>query len=562
LVSFIVILVLVSLTVLTSVTYSRFQKENAAELFDAMEKARSASRAKSDFLSNMSHDIRTPMNAIVGMTNMAMQSMEEKDYGKVCGDLKIVQSSSRHLLSLINDVLDLSKIESGKMLLANEPYAIPLVMNSLNSMILPMCIAKSQDYRFHIVHLEHEFVIGDEVRLRQVLMNLLNNACKYTPNGGRIDFDIEERPNETEGTGLYEFRVRDNGIGIARDKLENVFEPFSREINTTVNQVEGTGLGLAIVRSVVDARGGTVRVESVKGKGSQFIVTVRLKIQDRRQALAEYADLRGKQILLVEEEKGSCDEVCRMLEEAGVSAECTDNLEYALKMASLNQGLYLLVILDCGKNPLRIIQTLRDTAPKQSILFLTCEEKMKELEEAALDAGADAVLEKPIFRSVLYSKILENIRGDRTGAGSEEFLTGKRILIADDVAINRMVAKLIFEHAGASVEQAESGREAVDKFMASEKGYYDAIMMDVMMPGMGGYEATALIRQAERSDAAEIPIVAMTANAFSEDIAKSLKAGMNGHINKPIEMDHVRQILTAIFEKKTDGSAEKPTEHF
>ena len=556
LVSFTVILILVSLTVLTSAAYSRFQKENAAELSDAMEKARSASRAKSDFLSNMSHDIRTPMNAIVGMTNMAMQSMQEKDYGKVSGDLKIVQSSSRQLLSLINDVLDLSKIESGKMMLANEPYAIPLAMNSLNSMILPLCIAKSQDYRIHYVHLEHEFVIGDEVRLRQVMMNLLNNASKYTPNGGRIDFYIEERPSETEGTGLYEFRVRDNGIGIAKDKLENVFEPFTREVNTTVNQVEGTGLGLAIVRSVLDARGGTVRVESEKGKGSQFIVTVALKIQDSRQALARYADLRGKQILVMEEEKGASEDVYRMLKEADVSVECTDNLEYALKMVSLNKNLYLLVLIDREKDPFKVIQAVRNAAPKQSILFLACEGKMRELEEAILAAGADAVLEKPVFRSVLYSKILENIRGENTGAGSEEFLTGKRILITDDVAINRMVAKLMFEHAGAAVEQAESGREAVDKFLASEKGYYDAIMMDIMMPGMGGYEATALIRQAERSDASEIPIVAMTANAFSEDIEKSLKAGMNGYINKPIEMENVRQILTDIFKKKTDGGAE------
>jgi len=245
-----------------------------------------------------------------------------------------------------------------------------------------------------------------------------------------------------------------------------------------------------------------------------------------------------------------------MLKEADVSVECTDNLEYALKMVSLNKNLYLLVLIDREKDPFKVIQAVRNAAPKQSILFLACEGKMRELEEAILAAGADAVLEKPVFRSVLYSKILENIRGENTGAGSEEFLTGKRILITDDVAINRMVAKLMFEHAGAAVEQAESGREAVDKFLASEKGYYDAIMMDIMMPGMGGYEATALIRQAERSDASEIPIVAMTANAFSEDIEKSLKAGMNGYINKPIEMENVRQILTDIFKKKTDGGAE------
>lgn len=543
----IIITILVMFTVALSALYSRYEKENARELSAAMEKARAASRAKSDFLSNMSHDIRTPMNAIVGMTNMAQLCLADHDYRNASADLKIVQSSSRQLLSLINDVLDLSKIESGKMVLAEEPYALPEAVEQASEVILPMILAKSQNYHIRIEKLRHEFIIGDQVRLKQVLINILNNANKYTPAGGQISFTAEELSSDLPNTAMVRFTIADTGIGIAREKLGGIFDPFTREVNTSVNQVEGTGLGLTIVKSIVDAAGGTVTVESEKEKGSEFIVTLPLRIQSEAEALERYSFLRGKKVLVVGQPGGSAEDSCRMLRQAGAECTCLNSVKAAAKAAADNTEDYLAVLIDREEGAQDAVLAIHEAAPGQTIILLVDNGKLMEIEQTALAAGVDGLLERPLFCSVLYDKIIAACNGKKAGTASDKYLLGKRILAVDDVEINRMIAQMILENAGAQVELAGNGQEAVEKIARSEPSYYDAVLMDVMMPVMGGYEATKIIRAMNRPDAAALPIVAMTANAFAEDAEKSLAAGMNGHINKPVEAGDVKAVLQGLL---------------
>lgn len=538
--SFVLIVVLVGLMIAMLVLYYHIEKQNAASLSRAMLQARAASNAKSEFLSNMSHDIRTPMNAIMGMTGMAMKSLAQQDCDSAAGSLKIVQTSSRQLLSLINDVLDLSRIESGKMLLATEPYALPDVVRDISEIIRPLCVAKEQRYDVEISEIRHEFILGDQVRLRQVLLNILNNANKYTPPGGRIRFAAVEKPSQVSGTALYQFTIEDNGIGIAPEKLDEIFRPFSREINSTVNQVEGTGLGLTIVKSIVDARGGSIHVDSEKGKGSVFTVLLPLLLQDTQKALQRYAPLRGKKLLVAEQESGASADLCAMLREVGIQVSTAANLPYAVK--AVQEELFPVVLVDRGRDGPEAVRAIRQAAPQQATILLAGAPAFK----AMADIEASAFLERPLFRSVLFERIMELCREDASSIPSEKYFTGRRLLIVDDMEINRLVVQLMLESAGAVVQQAENGRQALTMFQESPLGYYDAILMDVMMPVMGGYEATGLIRALSRADAS-VPIVAMTANAFLEDVKKSREAGMDAHISKPLQAENVRRVLLGLL---------------
>jgi two-component system sensor histidine kinase/response regulator len=517
------------------------------QLQSALKKAEDASKAKSTFLSNMSHDIRTPMNAIVGMSSLAKRAIEEQKYSTATDDIKIVQSSSKQLLGLINDVLDLSKIESGKMVLATEPYALPVVIQDIGSVILPLFLAKSQNYKVHVVRLIHEFVIGDQVRIKQVLLNLLSNANKYTPEGGNIDFYIEELEGGNETSGRFRFTVKDNGIGISEEKIGEIFDPFSREVNSTLNKVEGTGLGLTIVKNIVEARGGTVRVESKKGKGSAFVIELPLTIENRTDALKHYTVLKGRKALVLEETDGYSADIRIMLQDAGMECSCTSDTADAAHRIAADADLFLVAIVDQENRPVETIREIKNSAPKQSIILVACSGKLKELDSAAREAGADGTIEKPLFRSTLYDAIINAALGEGQGFDESMFLKGKRILVVDDVELNRMVATMLLESAGAEIERATGGKEAVDKFQASPIGFYDAVFMDVMMPDMNGYEATGIIRRLDRQDAVTVPIIAMTANAFAEDIKKSFEAGMNGHINKPIDMETIHRVLSEVL---------------
>lgn len=550
-ISFIIILVLVFLMIAMLLVYNRLEKENAAELSEASRKARAANAAKSEFLSNMSHDIRTPMNAIVGMTNMAAQGIAEGAYGQAAGNLKIVQASAKQLLGLINDVLDLSKIESGRMVLAREPFALPEVLQDVNAVMLPLCTARSQHYQVHCEGLQHEFLVGDAIRLRQVLTNLLNNANKYTQPGGEIDLFVEERPGDAPDCAQFTFSVRDNGIGIAKEKLAGIFEPFSREVNTTVNQVEGSGLGLTIVKKIVDAWGGTISVESEKGKGSTFTVVLPQPLQAEETIAARYPLLKDRRYLVLAAPDGAGRVLAALLEKRGASVVCASGAEEAAALAADPHASFAAALLDgeaCRKEE-AAIQAIRARAPALPLLVLaeqTEEEDSLFLHQAA---QADGILYKPLFGSLLYPKLEELASGGAKTPASDQYLRGRRLLVVDDVEINRLVAQMMLQNAGAVVEQAKSGQEAVDRFAAAQPGYYDAILMDVMMPVMGGYEATGLIRGMARPDAANIPIVAMTANAFVEDVRRSHEAGMDAHLNKPMEEAAVRDVLTRLLKR-------------
>ena len=551
----------IALMLLDAVLYYLFQKKIEKEkqerlevqeslngqLQVALKKAKDASQAKSTFLSNMSHDIRTPMNAIVGMSSLARHAIDLKEYSTALDDIKIVQSSSKQLLGLINDVLDISKIESGKMVLAKESYSIPIVIQDTSAVILPLFLAKSQDYQVHYVHLAHEFVIGDQVRMKQVLLNLLSNANKYTSEGGKIDFYIEELEDENETSGKFRFTVKDNGIGIAEDKLGEIFAPFTREVNTTVNKVEGTGLGLTIVKNIVEASGGTIGVKSKKGEGSAFTIDMPLILENQTEALKHYAVLNGRKALVLEEMNGYGSDVCGMLHEVGMDSSCTSDTTDAARRIIADKELFLVAIVDREEKPVEAIRAIRNAAPNQSIILVACNGKLKELDSAAREAGANGTIEKPLFRSTLYEAIINAALGEGQGFDESLFLKGKRILIVDDVELNRMVATMMLESTGAEIERAASGKEAVEKFKASPIGHYDVIFMDVMMPEMSGYEATGIIRRLDRKDAITVPIIAMTANAFAEDMKKSYEAGMDGHINKPIDLETIHRVLSEVM---------------
>jgi two-component system sensor histidine kinase/response regulator len=523
------------------------QESLNSQLQAALKKAEDASQAKSTFLSNMSHDIRTPMNAIVGMSSLAKRAIEEGKYSTATDDIKIVQSSSKQLLGLINDVLDLSKIESGKMVLAAEPYAVPVVIQDIGSVILPLFLAKSQDYRVHVVRLTHEFIIGDQVRIKQVLLNLLSNANKYTPEGGKIDLYIEESEGGSETSGTFRFTVKDNGIGISEEKIGEIFDPFNREINSTLNKVEGTGLGLTIVKNIVEARGGTIHVDSKKGEGSVFTIELPLMIENPKDALKHYAVLNGRKALVLEETNGYSSDICVMLQDVGMECSCTDDTADAARRIAEDTNLFLVAIVDRENKPVEAIREIRNAAPNQSIILVACSGRLKELDSAAREAGADGTIEKPLFRSTLYDAITNAALGEGQGFDESMFLKGRRILVVDDVELNRMVATMLLESTGAEIDRASGGKEAVEKFKASPIGYYDAIFMDVMMPEMNGYEVTGIIRRCDRRDAVTVPIIAMTANAFAEDIRKSFEAGMDGHINKPIDMETIHRVLSEVL---------------
>lgn len=524
--------------------YNRLEKRNEVILIKAAETAEKANAAKSEFLANMSHDIRTPMNAIIGMTNMASQDLDKGELKKTENDLKIVKSSSQQLLSLINDVLDLSRIESGKMVLSHQPFALPDVIKDIYAIMTPMCTAKCQKIYLHVENTKHEFVYGDQVRCRQVLLNIVNNAYKYTPLGGTIDFTVNELPDSSTRS-FFQFIVKDNGIGIEKEHLNRIFDAFTREVSSTVNEVEGTGLGLSIVKSVVDAMDGKVEVESDLGKGSVFTVTVPMELQSEEEALEEFQILRGRQVLVLEDASAEESCYCRTFMKIGVECTHVNDLAEAVRLETEHH--YCVAVVDLAENGLEAVQTMRAAEESQPLLFIAEQNDESASDTAAINAGANSVLEKPLGICLLLEELIRITESTQNSDSTIKTLSGKRLLIVDDVEINRFIVQMMVEKAGAETEMASGGQEAYDMFSASRPGYYDAVLMDVMMPHMSGYEATSLIRSLPRKDAETVPIIAITANAFEEDIRKSSEAGMNGHVSKPINEKDLRECLLKLL---------------
>lgn len=540
------------LYVVQDVTETRKREEREQQaLREACEAANHANAAKSEFMSRMSHDIRTPMNAIIGMTAIAGRYLDDKD--RVADCLGKITVSSKHLLSLINEVLDMSKIESGTIDLAEEKIDLSDLIENLITMIQSTIQKKDQKLDVRIVNLEHEQVISDSTRLQQIFMNILGNAVKYTGTGGHIEVEIHEKPSVTYGYGCYEFIFRDNGIGMSQEFLEKLFEPFSRASDSRISKIEGTGLGTTIARNIARRMNGDITVESEVGKGTQFTVMLSLKLQDETAQNTE--KLVNLPVLVVDDDEVACESTCLILENIGMKGEyvlCGQEAVERVWERHQRKEDYFAVILDWKMPEMDGVETARQirrrVGPDVPIIILSAYD-WSTIEEEARLAGVDVFISKPLFKSrLLY--LFNQIAGyeDEQGQGNKEqddrtSLWDKRILLVEDNELNREIAEELISDTGASVESAENGQEAVERFQEAEEGYYDMIFMDIQMPVMNGYEATAAIRSLPRRDAANIPIIAMTANAFPEDIRQSQKAGMNAHLTKPLDIGHLMKCL-------------------
>ena len=511
--------------------------------------AEAASRAKSEFLSRMSHDIRTPMNAIIGMTAIAGAHLEESGRVKDC--LGKIATASRHLLDLINEVLDMSKIESGAVDLQNEEFDLGGLMDECLMVVMGDVKRHGHDLTVDVGDLRHERVLGDPTRLRQVFLNLLSNAVKYTPDGGRLRVTMRERPSRTSGYGKYEFVFEDNGIGMTQDFQRDLFQPFSRAEDSRLSKVSGTGLGLAITHNLVHMMGGDILVESRLDHGSRFTVQLALKIlqDDRRVPSA----ILGLPVLVVDDDAASCESAGLVLSEIGLEGEWCLSGEEAVERVRLRHQReedYFAVILDWkmpGMDGMETARRIRAIAgPEVPIIFLSAYD-WSDIEDEARAAGVTHFIAKPLFRGRLlasFSELLEGSGGEEEpGEHQRVHYRAGRVLLAEDNDLNAEIATELLEDFGLTVDVVEDGAQAVRRFEQNAPGSYDLVLMDIQMPVMDGHEATRRIRGMDRPDARRIPIVAMSANAFSEDVERSRRSGMDRHISKPVDVDTMEQML-------------------
>lgn len=528
------------------------EQQSRQALQDAFESADRANAAKTQFLSNMSHDIRTPMNAIIGMTAIAGAHLDDCERVEDC--LKKITVSSRHLLALINEVLDMSKIESGKVDLAEEEFDLPDLIDNLITMTRPQIEEKHHSLNVAVCDVQHEKVIGDSLRIQQVFTNLTTNAIKYTPEGGKISISISEKPSVIPLHGCYEFVFEDNGIGMSEEYLPHLFEPFVRANSSQTAKIQGTGLGMPITRNIVRMMNGDIQVESSLGKGTKFTVTVFLKLQKEDTVfLPDFMDLK---VLVVDDDRLSCEATCAILNELGACGEwvlCGREALDRVKSRHEQQDDYFAVFLDWKLPDMKGIDVTRGIRrivgeDMPIVIISACDWSDIELE--ARGAGANAFLGKPLFRSRLV-RVMEALLGDKepeqvetlVDATAREDFKGKRVLLAEDNDLNAEIAMEILGMTGFEIEWAKDGSEAVDKMTLSQPGYYDVILMDIQMPVMNGNDAARAIRALQRPDAAKIPIFAMTANAFADDIRASMNAGMNEHIAKPLDVSQFLRVM-------------------
>ena len=525
--------------------------ESHKALKEAYQTAENASRAKTDFLSNMSHDIRTPMNAIIGLTAIAGANIENQD--KVIECLGKITKSSRHLLGLINEVLDMARIESGKMSLAEEDFNLSELVDNLVTLTKPGIDEHGHNFEVHIEHIEHEAVCGDSLRIQQVFVNLMSNAVKYTPDGGNITFSIKEKPNGFSELGCYEFSIEDNGIGMTSEYQKIMFEPFSRADDHRTTKVQGTGLGMAIARNIINLMNGNITVDSTLNKGTKITVTIYLKLQESGKE--QEKELINLPVLVVDDDKTCCESTVATLKDIGIEGEWVltgkEAVERCYARHEMNSD-YFAVILDWKMPEMDGIETarkIRERVGKEVTIIILTSFEFSEIEEDARAAGVDAFIAKPLFRSRLTAA-LRQFTSEKKEKNARDYLeefskvdyTGKRILIVEDNELNREIAAEILGMTGAEIDVAENGKIAVEKVMNAPENEYDLAFMDIQMPIMNGYEATAAIRSLP-GDRGKVPIIAMTANAFAEDVQLAKNTGMNEHIAKPLDMNKLNDVL-------------------
>ena len=529
----------------------RAEIESHRALKEAYRAAENASRAKTEFLSNMSHDIRTPMNAIVGLTAIAGANIENPD--KVIECLGKTTKASRHLLGLINEVLDMARIESGKMSLAEEDFNLPELVDNLITLTKPAIDEHRHNFEVHVDRIEHEAVCGDSLRIQQVFVNLMSNAVKYTPDGGNITFSIKEKPNGFSKLGCYEFSIADNGIGMTPEFQKIMFEPFSRADDHRTTKVQGTGLGMAISQNIVNLMNGSIKVDSAPGKGTRITVTIYLKLQESEKE--QEKELLDLPVLVVDDDKTCCESTVATLKDIGIAGEWVLTGREAVERCHARHETgrdYFAVILDWKMPEMDGVETarkIREQVGKDVTIIILTSFEFSEIEEEARAAGVDAFIAKPLFRSRLTATLRQFTSGKKEKSARsllENFAktdyTSKRVLLVEDNELNREIAAEILGMTGVAVDIAENGKIAVEKVVAAPEKWYDLIFMDIQMPIMNGYEATAAIRSLP-GGRGKVPIIAMTANAFAEDVQLAKNTGMNEHIAKPLELDKLNDVL-------------------
>ena len=516
--------------------------------------AEAANKAKTDFLSTMSHDIRTPMNAIIGLTTIAEKKLDDREV--VAENLRKIGLAGNHLLTLINDILDISKVESGKLNLSPLTFSIVETVQNLVNLSQPMIKEKNIDFSFRINRMEKEYLYADQLRLNQIYINILSNAIKYTMPGGSVSVDLREEESEKKGCVRLIYRVADTGIGMSPEFLEKMYQPFSRQTDSRVNSIQGTGLGLAITKQMVELMDGTIECQSESGKGTTFTITLDLPIAEKQ---LEEMRIDHVDALIADDDPILLETAADTLESLGIHADQAATGAEALEMIRRRHETgkdYGVVILDWKMPDLNGIETIRRIRTEIDAgipILLTSAYDWSDIEDEAKEAGANGFIGKPLFRSRLYEKINELLGTEAKAVEPEDDysdLAGMNILIAEDNDINWEIISTMLSMFGITSERAENGRICTEKMAEAGEGQYDLIFMDIQMPEMNGLDATRNIRRLENKWAASIPIIAMTADAFSENVAECLKAGMNGHIAKPIDLKLVIKEIRRIKEEK------------
>ncbi len=533
------------------------EKRQQEQLSVALAAAEQSSRAKTTFLNSMSHDIRTPMNAIIGFTALAQTHIDNKalveDY------LSKINTSSTHLLSLINDILDMSRIESGSVKLEEKPVHIPDLLHDLRTMIQGLVNSKQQNLYIDTQDVENEDIITDKLRLNQVLLNIVSNAIKFTQVGGDIIIRLTEKPCSVVGYTTYEFSIKDNGIGMSEEFIEHVFDTFAREYSSTVSGIQGSGLGMAITKNIVEMMGGSIKAESVEGRGSKFTVEINVRVASHPVKYEPIPELQGARALVIDDDINTCRSVCKMLRNIDMRPDWTASGKEAVlraqDAAELNDEYkvyivdYLMPDMNGIESVRRIRRVIGDNIP---IIVLTAYD-WSDFEKEAREAGVTAFVAKPIFMSELRDVLTKPGSRNEPKPEPEQKVydySGRRVLLVEDNNLNREIAATILGETGMEVDCVEDGIEAVNIINEAPEDRYDLVLMDIQMPRMDGYTATREIRTLKNNRKANIPIVAMTANAFDEDRRKAFETGMDGHIVKPVSMEAIAKTLDGIFSEQ------------
>ena len=531
-------------------------EQQSETLSDALNTAQEANKAKTTFLSNMSHEIRTPMNAIIGLDNIALNDPETPE--KTKGYLIKIGESADHLLTLIDDILDMSRIESGRMVLKQEEFSFLKLIEAINTLFSTQCQEKGLDYQCHINSEISDYYIGDSTKLRQILINIIGNAVKFTPEGGKVELDIE-RKAQYDNKSTICFTIKDNGIGMSKEYLPHIFDTFSQEDSSNTSKYGSSGLGMAITKNIVEMMNGDIEVESEKGKGTTFYVTITLNDVEKAAEENNIEEIRPDQLttLVVDDDPIACEHAKIVLGKSGIRCDTALSGKEAIEMVSLHHARrkpYDLILVDWQMPELDGVETarrIREIIGKESAIIILTAYRWDDVYEEAIGAGVDSFISKPLFASSVIEEYQSACRRKKEEGKTEKKkadLSGKKILLAEDVQINAEIMMMLLKTRNMEVDLAENGKIAVEMFEKQPEGHYDAILMDVRMPEMDGLEATQKIRSMERKDAKDIPIIALTANAFDEDVQRSMQAGLNAHLSKPVQPEVLFETLESLIE--------------